>query len=124
MTDYATPNLPARDYGATAEFYAGLGFVVSWRDEGWMILKRGGLTLEFFPFKDLDPAQSSFSCCLRLDDLDDFVAQVQSAHIPVACWGFPRLHLPSLEDSGLRIAYLVDMDGSLIRLIQNEASSS
>ena len=26
MTDHATPNLPARDFGATAAFYAKLGF--------------------------------------------------------------------------------------------------
>jgi len=51
-------------------FYGALGFTQTWRDEGWMILRRGGLTLEFFPYPDLDPAESSFGCCLRLDELD------------------------------------------------------
>ena len=41
-----------------------------------MILQRGGLQLEFFPYPDLDPATSSFGCCLRLDDLDAMVALV------------------------------------------------
>lgn len=31
----------------------------------------------------------------------------------------PRLHKPAVEESGLRIAYLVDPEGTLIRLIQN-----
>ena len=56
--DHATPNLPSRDFAATSNFYAALGFVEGWRDAGWMILKRGDLTLEFFPFPDLDPLDS------------------------------------------------------------------
>ena len=47
--DRATPNLPSRDFGETARFYARLGFTESWRDDGWMILNRGELALEFFP---------------------------------------------------------------------------
>ena len=74
MTDHATPNLPSRDFSATSAFYASLGFEEGWRDEGWMILKRGEATLEFFPHPELDPLTSWFSCCLRLDDLDAFCA--------------------------------------------------
>ncbi len=53
MTDHATPNLPSRDFEATSRFYGALGFAETWRDRGWIILRRGGLTLEFFPFPDL-----------------------------------------------------------------------
>jgi catechol 2,3-dioxygenase-like lactoylglutathione lyase family enzyme len=116
--DRATPNLPARDFAATARFYAALGFTESYRGEGWMILERGALTLEFFPHPDLDPAASWFSCCLRLDDLDAFFAACEAAGIAQAPSGFPRLHAPS-EQSGLRIGALIDADGSLLRLIQN-----
>ena len=35
--DHATPNLPAREFEATSRFYAALGFVEGWRDDGWMI---------------------------------------------------------------------------------------
>ena len=119
MTDHATPNLPSRDFSVTSAFYAGLGFVEGWRDAGWMILSRGGVTLEFFPFPDLDPLTSSFGCCLRLDDLDAFYAVAKAAGLPETCSGQPRLHAPTVEDSGLRIAYLVDPDGTLLRLIQN-----
>lgn len=85
-----------------------------------MILTRGGIQLEFFPHPELDPATSWFSCCLRLDDLDGFYAACLAANIPEAGRGAPRLHKPALEDSGLRIGALVDPDGTLIRLIQND----
>ncbi|NUV04499.1 hypothetical protein MS6194_04023 [Escherichia coli] len=77
--DHVTPNLPSRDFDVTEAFYAKLGFATSWKDRGWMILQRGGLQLEFFPYPDLDPATSSFGCCLRLDDLDAMVALVNAA---------------------------------------------
>ena len=118
MTGHVTPNLPSRDFSATAAFYGGLGFVENWRDAGWMILTRNGATLEFFPYPDLDPLTSSFSCCLRLDNLDAFYAVAKGAGIVEASCGHPRLHPPTVEDSGMRIAYLVDPDGSLVRLVQ------
>jgi len=119
MADHATPNLPSRDFEATSRFYGALGFVESWRDEGWMILRRGSVTLEFFPYPDLDPLESSFSCCLRLDELERFYAACKAVGLLEAGVGHPRLQPPRVERSGLRIAYLVDLDGSLIRLIQN-----
>ncbi len=54
MPDRATPTLPSRDFAATSAFYSALGFTESYRDDGWMILSHGGVTLEFFPFADLD----------------------------------------------------------------------
>ncbi|HEU4696891.1 MAG TPA: bleomycin resistance protein [Sphingomicrobium sp.] len=119
MADHATPNLPSRDFEATSRFYGALGFVESWRDEGWMILRRGPLILEFFPYPDIDPLQSSFSCCLRLDELERFYSACRAAGLLEKPGGYPRLQPPAVERSGLRIAYMVDLDGSLIRLIQN-----
>lgn len=117
--DHATPNLPSLNFEATANFYSRLGFVESWRDEGWMILHRGDVTLEFFPYPDLKPAESNFSCCLRLDNMAALYAACKDAGLPEQCWGWPRIHPPKLEDCGLTIGYLVDLDGSLLRLIQN-----
>jgi catechol 2,3-dioxygenase-like lactoylglutathione lyase family enzyme len=119
MADHATPNLPSRDFEATSRFYGALGFVESWRDEGWMILKRGGLMVEFFPHPDLDPAESWFSCCFRLDDLERFYSECKAAGLLEKQSGHPRLHPPQVENSGLRIAYMIDLDGTLVRLIQN-----
>ena len=119
MADHATPNLPARDFDATARFYGALGFEQGWRDGGWMILERGELMLEFFPFPDLDPLSSSFSCCLRLDDIDSLYDAAVAAGVPEAMAGHPRLHPARIEASGMRIAYLVDPDGTLLRLVEN-----
>lgn len=119
MTDRATPNLPSRDFDATEAFYAPLGFERTWRDGGWMILVRGGLTLEFFPHPDLDPLQSAFGCCLRLDDADAFHAVCLAAGVPEARTGQPRVHAPRLEPWGGRVGALIDPDGTLLRLVQN-----
>ena len=119
MADQATPNLPSRDFAATERFYAALGFATAFRDDGWMILTRGGLTLEFFPHPRLDPASSWFSCCLRLDDLDGFDFGCKAAGLTEKATGFPRLHPPRTESGGGRVAYLGDPDGTLLRLIQN-----
>lgn len=120
MADTATPNLPARDFAATAAFYAKLGFEEGYRSDGWMILSRGDVCLEFFPYPDLDPYHSSFSCCLRLDDLSAMMAEVQAGDIPNARVGIPRYHPAAPDPSGLTIAYLIDPDGTLLRLIQND----
>lgn len=120
MVDHATPNLPARDFAATSAFYAAFGFEKDYRSADWMILSRGDLTLEFFPYPDLDPYQSSFSCCIRLDDLAAMMAQVSTSGVPDARIGIPRYHPGAPDPSGLTIAYLVDPDGTLLRLIQND----
>lgn len=119
MADRATPNLPSRDFTVTSDFYGALGFVEQFRDDGWMILARGELVLEFFPYPDLDPATSSFGSCLRLDDLDAFFTACVAAGVPVTHLGWPRLHAPEVQDSGLRIGALVDPDCTLLRLIAN-----
>lgn len=120
MTDLATPNLPSRDFAATSNFYLALGFTERWRDGGWMILARGPVTLEFFPFPDLDPLTSSFSCCLRLDDADGFYAACRAARVAEGHIGYPRLHPLKREPWGGRVGALIDLDGTLLRIIQNE----
>ena len=119
MSDTATPNLPSRDFATTSGFYQRLGFSETYRDGGWMILTRDHVMLEFFPFPDLDPAASSFGCCLRMDDVAGFYRVCVDAGLPESTRGFPRLHPPRLEDSGLRIGALIDPDGTLLRLIEN-----
>jgi hypothetical protein len=122
MANRATPNLPSRDLQATQAFYARLGFVEDYRDSSWLILTREGATLEFFPFPELDPATSSFSCCLRLDDVDAFYETCVAAGLPVTSQGWPRLHAPKREASGLRIGALIDLDASLLRLVANPST--
>ena len=119
MVNRATPNLPSRDLGATSDFYRRLGFAEEYRDTGWLIMARDGVSLEFFRFAELDPGTSSFGCCLRLDDVDEFFQTCEAAGLPVTMRGWPRLHPPKMEESGLRIGALIDLDASLLRLVAN-----
>jgi catechol 2,3-dioxygenase-like lactoylglutathione lyase family enzyme len=119
MVDHATPNLPSRDLDATVRFYSALGFTTGFHDPGWLILERGTLKLEFFRDPGVDPATTSAGCCLRVDDVDALYAACVAAGLPETHRGWPRLHPPEVEESGLRIGYLVDLDGNLLRLVQN-----
>lgn len=118
MTDLATPNLPSRDFEETSRFYARLGFVEGWRDDGWMILKRDSMVVEFFPHPALDPATSWFSCCFRMDDVVAFVDVILAAGVPEATVGWPRVHRPRREPWGGLVGGLIDPDGTLVRLVQ------
>jgi catechol 2,3-dioxygenase-like lactoylglutathione lyase family enzyme len=119
MVDHATPNLPARDFQAASDFYGRLGFAERYRDSGWMILEQGNLKLEFFPFPDLDPSESSFGCCLRLDDVQRFYETCRAAGLPETHTEIPRIVPPRVEHWGGTVGYLVDPDGTLLRLVQN-----
>lgn len=109
------PTSPARDLVETEKIYAGLGFGKTFGDEGWLVLKRGALELEFFPHPALVPESSWFSACVRVDDVDSLVDAWRAASLPSA--GIPRLVPPSNADSGLRDAALVDCNGSLLRIL-------
>jgi catechol 2,3-dioxygenase-like lactoylglutathione lyase family enzyme len=121
VTNIATPNLPSREFESTSRFYGQLGFVETWRDAGWMILQRGDLTVEFFPFPNLDPATSSFSCCFRMDDINVFFTTIISAGVPETTIGWPRTHRPKREAWGGFVGALIDPDGTLIRLVQSSS---
>ncbi|MDX2275034.1 MAG: bleomycin resistance protein [Hyphomonadaceae bacterium] len=118
--DRITANLPARSTDDTAAFYERLGFVVGFKDDGWLILKRGSLEIEFFAHPELDPRTSCFSACIRVDDLDALYADFCRAGLPADCWSVPRLTPPAIEPHGMRIFALIDLDGSLLRCIDNK----
>lgn len=113
--DQATANLPSADIDRTAAFYTSLGFSVSFRDEGWMILDRGALTLEFFPVA-VDPRTTTGSACVRVDDLDALYAGFTKAgKLPRVRRTTPGVQPISAE--GLRMFGLIDPDGHLLRCI-------
>lgn len=118
MADRTVPNLPSRDFDATAAFYGGFGFHSSFRDDGWMILARGTLVLEFFPQPDLDPASSGVMCSIRVADVDELYEAIRASGVAVRRIGFPRLHPVARESWGARVGYLVDVDGTQLHLIE------
>jgi hypothetical protein len=78
-------------------------------------MQRGPLELEFFPYPDLDPYTSSFSACVRVSDVASlhatWAAAIHQTH------GIPRLEAPRDMPWGLRAGHMVDLNGSLLRLI-------
>ena len=118
MPNIATPNLPSNDFDRTEAFYGALGFETRYRDKGWMILKRSDLILEFFPMK-IDPKESWFSACFRVDDLDGLHADFASAPVPDELKPGMRFGDIVTEPHGIRLFYMSDPDGSLIRAIDN-----
>lgn len=120
MSDRITANLPSRDFAATIEFYARLGFAAGYRDDHWLILARGPLVLEFFPYPDLDPASSSFSACIRVDDLAALHREFAAAGLPDH--GIPRLEPIRPIVDGLQMFGLIDLDGSLLRGLGESAA--
>jgi catechol 2,3-dioxygenase-like lactoylglutathione lyase family enzyme len=119
MADRAVPNLPSRDFDATADFYGGFGFEMDYRDGGWLILARGTLRLEFFLAPELDPYSSWFMASIRVGDLDGLYSQIRAAGVAEAPSGIPRLVPVALQEWGQRAGYLVDLDGTQLHLIED-----
>ncbi|MET0859760.1 MAG: bleomycin resistance protein [Microbacterium sp.] len=119
LRDRAVPNLPSRDFDLTVSFYAGFGFEVDYRDGGWLILRRGGVVLEFFLAPELDPYSSWFMASIRIGELDDLYRDVRASGVPEATTGIPRLVPVALQEWGQRAGYLVDRDGSQLHLIED-----
>lgn len=119
QADRITANLPSRDFAATEAFYAALGFAPTFRDAGWMILARGPLEVEFFPWPDLDPFSSNASACVRVDDLDALYAAWRRAGLSDNPRHIPRLTGPVKQPGVPRMFALVDCDGALLRVLQN-----
>ena len=122
--DRITANLPSRDFERTQAFYGALGFAPVYRDEGWMILRRGPLEIEFFPHPECNPKTSWFSACVRVDDPDELLAKWQAVGLPGDHMSIPRLTGFFKHEGAPRMFALVDEDGSLLRCIDNRDSGS
>ncbi|MGZ9809725.1 bleomycin resistance protein [Pseudoroseicyclus sp. H15] len=121
MADRITANLPAIDMAETEAFYATLGFEPPYRSDGWMILTRGPLELEFFHAPGLKPAESWHSACIRVDDLDGLYAAFTEAGLSDNPRAIPRLTPPGRDPDPEvpRLFFLVDLNGSLLRCLEN-----
>jgi catechol 2,3-dioxygenase-like lactoylglutathione lyase family enzyme len=120
MSDRAVPNLPSRDFDATVVFYSGFGFSESYRDGGWLILRRGSIELEFFLAPEHDPFSSSFMTSVRVADLDELYAAVRASGLVERTTGIPRLVPVALREWGQRAGYLLDPDGTQLHLIEDD----
>ncbi|TVR53518.1 MAG: hypothetical protein EA426_17840 [Spirochaetaceae bacterium] len=118
--DRITANLPSRNFDRTEAFYHGIGFETWFKDTGWVILRSGRLEIEFFLLEQ-NPRENSSSACVRVDDLDSLFARVKRADLSNDPTHIPRLTAPTVQN-GLRMFALVDLDGNLLRCIENPPS--
>ena len=118
MPDRATPNLPSRDLIATSQFYARMGFRETFRDDGWLVLERGSLQLEFFPCAKLDPRTNIASCCLRVSDAHALHEAFAAANFATSTRAIPRITAPVDQPWGFREFSVVDPDGNLLRCLE------
>lgn len=118
MTDRANPALPARDLAAAAAFYGRFGFEVVHHDDTWLRLRRGSLELEFFPHPHLDPAASDHQCVVRVADLPSLHAEIVAAGVEQRDAGIPRITAVATQLWGQRAAFLVDLDGTQLALVE------
>ena len=110
------PILPSQDLDATIAFYGPLGFSVAARHDlpdPYLILRRGGVELHFFPVSGLDPSASIAGAYVHLQHVDPLYEEFAR----VVHWSppQPRLHPPADKPWGMREFAMIDPDGSLLR---------
>lgn len=129
MFGKAIPNLPARDFDATAAMYARAGFSETNRYPDYLIVERGDVELHFSLDPGMDPGSTAGVAYLRVDDVETFHAELVAAGFEVltdhelrARWdrGGPLERISALEDKpwGLREFALLDVDNNLLRVGQ------
>lgn len=111
MTDTALclPVLPARDLAEARAFYADLlGFSeIVYSDETYLIVRRGGMELHFWPTPDRHLAENT-SCYIR-------GGQVVAFYAEYAARGVPRLSAFETRPWGMKEFYIHDPSGVLLR---------
>jgi catechol 2,3-dioxygenase-like lactoylglutathione lyase family enzyme len=115
--DQVAPILPARDFETTARFYERLGFAVVSQyqpPDAYLIMRRGGVELHFFPHFDLEPAASYAGCYIRVGDVEAWFAAAQALDLPKA--GIPRIVPLRDRPWGMREFAVIDPNGSLLRI--------
>jgi catechol 2,3-dioxygenase-like lactoylglutathione lyase family enzyme len=111
------PILPARDFETTARFYERLGFAVVSQyqpPDAYLIMRRGGIELHFFPAADFDQAKSHAGCYIRVEDVDAWFERARALDLPRA--GIPRIVALSDRPWGMREFAIIDPSGSLLRI--------
>ena len=124
MTERTIPILPCRSIDDTLAFYEALGFAVTYRQERpntFAAVTRGGIELQFFVLKALDPTANYSTCYVIVVDADALYEHSR----PVSGRSLGRLPsrgipVGALRDMsyGVRQFVVVDPGGNYIRIGQ------
>lgn len=115
--DIAIPTLPSRSLDDTLAFYRRLGFEGRIHGHGgYAVLERGTVELHFFAHPELQPAESSAGCYIRVSDVEGIYQAFALARLPRK--GIPRQDVLGDKPWGMREFAIVDPDGNLLRIGQ------
>ena len=125
MSERTIPILPCRSIDDVLAFYEALGFAITYRQERpntYAVVERGGIELQFFVLKGLDPAASYSTCYVVTADVDGlyeaFTSGLRAAVGRVPTRGVPRIGPVRNMSYGVRQFIVVDPGGNYIRIGQ------
>jgi hypothetical protein len=125
MAERTIPILPCRSIDEVLAFYEAIGFEVTYRQQSpntYAIVQRGGIELQFFVLKALDPANSYSTCYVTTTDVDGlyeaFRSGIRAATGKVPLRGVPRIGALKDMSYGVRQFVMTDPGGNMIRIGQ------
>ncbi|MEZ7003708.1 bleomycin resistance protein [Streptomyces sp. AD55] len=125
MGEKTIPILPCRTIEPVLDFYATLGFEVTFHQRSpnpYAAVQRGGIQLQFFGMKQYEPSESFSTCYVQTDDVDGlhkaFRARLKAAHGRIPTRGLPRIGALKDTSYGVRQFLMTDPGGNCIRIGQ------
>ena len=104
------PKLPMRDQFQTKEFYINqLGFEPIGDYGNYLLLKKEGIEIHFFEFKDLNPKENYGQVYIRLNSIDELYKELLERNIPI----HPNSPL-EIKPWGQKEFALLDPDNNLL----------
>jgi hypothetical protein len=99
MADETTvPVLPCVSIDETVGFYRALGFEVIHQQASpyvWLAVRRGGIELQFFGFKELDPKEAFSTCLVMVSEVETyhraFAEALRGKYGKIPSAGIPRI---------------------------------
>ncbi|MEZ0156572.1 VOC family protein [Streptomyces althioticus] len=122
MDETTIPVLPCQALQPVIDFYAALGFDVTFQQRSpnpYAVVERGRIQLHFFAMKRYRPAESYSTCVVRVAEIDalhrTFRAGLKEAYGKVPTRGLPRIGPVSDTSHGVRQFLLTDPRGNTLR---------
>ena len=104
------PKLPMRDQLQTKEYYiTQLGFELIGDYGNYIMLKKEGIEIHFFEFKDLNPKENYGQVYIRLNSIDEFYKELLGKNITI----HPNSSL-EIKPWGQKEFALLDPDNNLL----------
>ncbi len=78
------PKLPMRNKQVTIEFYVDLlGFSIIGDYDDYLLVKKEGIEIHFFAFKELNPPENYGQVYIRTSNISDVYLDLQKRNVPI-----------------------------------------